>query len=108
MDYLNLFILLLIIIKLFEMDNSLKDKLVVAIGLIGKVKVDVSALHAKIGALGEAPTPEQLAELNVLADELNNQLASVDDMTADEVVEPQPEPTPEPAPEPTPTQEEEV
>jgi len=47
------------------------------------VAADVTGLHAKIDALGDAPTAEQLAEIKELATQLKNSLVETDAMTED-------------------------
>lgn len=69
------------------MDNAIKEKLETALGLVGKVKTDVELLHSKVEALGDAPTPEQIAELNSLSTQLVESLQTVDDQTPEETPE---------------------
>lgn len=77
-------LLLFIIIKLFFMSealNEIKADLLAANEKVTKIAADVARLHAAIEALGDAPTPEELAEVKALSADLNTSLQAVDDQT---------------------------
>lgn len=63
--------------------DAIKSDLVATKAIVIKVKADVEGLHAKLDALGDAPTPEQLAEVKALSADLVTSLQAVDDETAD-------------------------
>lgn len=48
-----------------------------------KIQADVTNLDAQIAALGEAPTPEQIAAVKEQSAALVAKLSGIDDMTAD-------------------------
>lgn len=76
-----------IISKLNQMSQSaaeIKQALADAQAKVTKVAADVTALHAKIDALGDAPTADEINEIKAMAADLNSSLQAVDDQTADE------------------------
>lgn len=81
-------LLILIIIKQFFMSeqlDSIKSALVSAQEKVTKIATDVALLHAKIDAIGAGvPTPDQWAEVQQLATDLNTSLQVVDDATPEE------------------------
>lgn len=78
---------LLLILKnqktMSEALDAIKSDLVATKAIVIKVKADVEGLHAKLDALGDAPTPEQLAEVKALSADLVTSLQAVDDETED-------------------------
>lgn len=55
---------------------------------LGKVSIDVDALHAKIDGIPVQPTPEEWAEVKAMAADLKTGLTAVDAKTDDEVTPP--------------------
>jgi hypothetical protein len=77
----------LIIKKLHKMSTELdgiKQDLADSTALVQKVKADVELLHAKIDALGDAPTPAEIAEVKQMSADLKDSLSAVDDLTPEE------------------------
>ena len=75
---------LFIILKLKTMSaelDAIKADLVSAQALQQKIAADVTRLHDQITALGDAPTPEQLAEVKALSSALVTSLQATDDAT---------------------------
>lgn len=64
--------------------NEIKTALEAANAKADKIAADVDLLNTKIQAGGDAPTPEQWAEVKGLAQTLNNKLQAVDDKTPEE------------------------
>lgn len=90
---ITLIILALILIGIFHLIlktkkmsqelEAIKADLEAAKVKTSKIAADVAGLHAKIDALGDAPTAEELAEVKQLSADLNTSLQAVDDATAD-------------------------
>ena len=76
--------------------TAAETKIDAAVVVLGSLTQTVAALTAKVNA-----APNQDAELESLATELNGHVASL--TTALNAVEPTPAPTPTPVPEPTPS-----
>ncbi len=84
-----------------KLDGIAAD-LLAAKEIVVKVKADVTSLHAKIDALGEAPTQEEIDAVKAESADLVSSLQGVDDQTPEEATEP---PVEEPPVEGTPTEE---
>jgi hypothetical protein len=61
--------------------DAIKADLVAAQELQVKIAADVQRLHDQITALGDAPTPEQLAEVKALSSALVSSLQATDAVT---------------------------
>lgn len=75
-------------IKMSEILDAIKSDLTAAQALNTKIAADVTSLHAKIDALGDAPTAEQLQEVKDMSAALVSGLQATDDETADESAAP--------------------
>lgn len=91
MQYLQLVLTIIIILKLFKMSPELEEikaNLIKSNELTAAIKADVAKLDGTISQLGNAPSVEELQQVKQLSADLVSSLQSVDDLTPDAPVEP--------------------
>ncbi len=64
--------------------DGIASDVAAAKAIVVKVKADVTALHAKIDSLGDAPTQEEIDAIKADSASLVESLQGVDDATPDE------------------------